>query len=226
MTINVQGLDSDGTNRQTSIDRYPDTCPIRHVSLQPNFILASFQQSTTNCQIVFRCTTYNCGKLFIGTYSQVIPGLHSLVGTEPRRPVKRKFPPEISKISSAFVEIYSQAVAAEGYGLDQVVGISLRKSLEFLIKDYAIATDQSEGAEQRIKHTPLGTVINGYIEDKRVKALAQRAVWLGNDETHYVGKWEDKDIKDLKAVVTLTVNAVHNAVLGDSYIEGMPHPSA
>lgn len=28
----------------------------------------------------------------------------------------------------------------------------------------------------------------------------ERAAWLGNDETHYVRKWPEKDVKDLKSL--------------------------
>ncbi len=33
--------------------------------------------------------------------------------------------------------------------------------------------------------------------------MAERAAWLGNDETHYQRKWTDKDISDLKTVISL-----------------------
>lgn len=35
--------------------------------------------------------------------------------------------------------------------------------------------------------------------------MAKGASWLGNDETHYVRKWKDKDISDLKKMIELTV---------------------
>jgi hypothetical protein len=35
--------------------------------------------------------------------------------------------------------------------------------------------------------------------------VAKRAAWLGNDETHYIRKWEDKDLDDLKKLIKLTV---------------------
>jgi len=34
--------------------------------------------------------------------------------------------------------------------------------------------------------------------DTNVKAVANRATWLGNDETHYEKKYEQLDIKHLK----------------------------
>ena len=101
-------------------------------------------------------------------------------------------------------------------------GIGLRKALEFLIKDYAIK-QQPEKSED-IKKTPLGNVIKQYIDDTQVQRLAARATWLGNDETHYVRKWDDKDITHLRALVRLTVNAIDNKIEGDRHIAEMPDP--
>jgi len=49
------------------------------------------------------------------------------------------------------------------------------------------------------------------------KSVAERATWLGNDETHYYRKWENKDISDLKALLRLTINAIENQLLAESY---------
>ena len=38
-----------------------------------------------------------------------------------------------------FVETYSQAIFAEENSLNQLIGIGIRKSLEFLIKDFLIS---------------------------------------------------------------------------------------
>lgn len=31
-------------------------------------------------------------------------------------------------------------------------------------------------------------------------------MWLGNDETHYVRRWEEKDLSDLKRLISMTVS--------------------
>jgi len=71
----------------------------------------------------------------------------------------------------------------------------------------------------------LGNVIKEYIEDQFVQQLAERAVWLGNDETHYERKWNRKDIHDLKELVRLTMNAIENKIEGEKHIESMPSPT-
>jgi hypothetical protein len=105
-------------------------------------------------------------------------------------------------------------------GLDQLVGIGLRKALEFLIKDFAISEHKEK--EDEIKKEWLGKCIELYIADEKVKQCAKRATWLGNDHAHYVKKWEGKDVTDLKLLVTLTVNWIHNHLVTKQFVGDMP----
>ena len=88
-----------------------------------------------------------------------------------------------------------------------------------MIKDFAIA--RNKGKDDKIGEATLGQVIENYVADANIKQCAKRATWLGNDETHYVRKWEDKDINDLKNLVRLTVNWVENVLLSDQYANDM-----
>ena len=45
--------------------------------------------------------------------------------------------------------------------------------------------------------------------------------WLGNDETHYIRRWQDKQINDLKRLIQLTINWIHNTLLPKKYLEDM-----
>ena len=44
----------------------------------------------------------------------------------------------------------------------------------------------------------LGDKIRRYVTDNRIKTLAQRATWLGNDETHVETLHPDRDVSDIK----------------------------
>jgi hypothetical protein len=129
------------------------------------------------------------------------------------------FPDEIRSVSATFVEVFNQAIAAEALGLGQLTGIGLRKALEFLVKDFAIQQKPAERAA--IEQARLGVCINSYIDDPNVRACATRAAWLGNDEAHYLRKWEDRDIDDLKRLIRLTTNWVENVLLTGHYVENM-----
>ncbi len=112
----------------------------------------------------------------------------------------------IQDVSPTFVKIYGQAEAAESQTLNEIAGVGYRRALEFLIKDYLIAHYEDEKSQQEIRGLFLGRCIEKYVKNDSLKLVAKRAVWLGNDETHYVRLWEGKDIKDLKNVIALTVS--------------------
>ena len=88
--------------------------------------------------------------------------------------------------------------------LMEVCGVGYRKALEFLIKDYIIEGKEPDVVEE-IKVSPLARCIDTFVSDPNVKNVSKRAVWLGNDETHYVRKWEEKDVQDLKGLIRLTI---------------------
>lgn len=138
----------------------------------------------------------------------------------PRAPIGAVFPEEVQAVSPTFVEVYNQGVAAEAAGLDQITGIAFRKALEFLAKDFAISQHPTEADE--IKRKTLAKCIEKYLQDPNLRNAAKRATWLGNDETHYVRRWEDKDIEDLKVLIRLTVNWAENVLLTAKYVADMP----
>ena len=60
------------------------------------------------------------------------------------------------------------------------------------------------------------------VADERIKTVAKRAVWLGNDETHYVRKWNNKDVSNLKQLIDLTVRWIENEEETKKLLEDMP----
>ena len=175
-------------------------------------------------QVVFRCTHQQCQELFIATYRGIPRNeggrqIFVFVRTAPWAPRTSTFPSTVSEISPTFVEIYDQAIAAETHDLSQLVGIGLRKALEFLVKDFA--SREAPEKEKEIRDARLAICISKYVSDANVQACSTRAAWLGNDETHYTRKWEDKDINDLKLLVRLTVNWMDNILLTKKYVSEM-----
>jgi hypothetical protein len=117
---------------------------------------------------------------------------------------------------------------AEDNALDQICGPGYRKALEFLVKDYLIGYIYKEDQQKQSDVTKafLGAAIEKYIDQERIKQCAKRAAWLGNDETHYTRKWEDKDIHDLKSLIVMTVNYIDLTIESDRYLKEMPQPAA
>lgn len=120
--------------------------------------------------------------------------------------IPRQFSENINAFSPSFVSIYNQAMEAESRKLHDICGISYRKALEFLVKDFAILTNSEE--KSSIEKSSLSSCIDKYISSHRIKALAKASAWLGNDETHYVRKHPDYDIDDLKAFIDSTVSFI------------------
>lgn len=69
----------------------------------------------------------------------------------------------------------------------------------------------------------LGSCIQDRIVDVKIKEMARRATWLGNDEAHYVRKWHDRDLQDMKIIIRLLVSMVEQEHLYNEYLAGMPN---
>ena len=71
----------------------------------------------------------------------------------------------------------------------------------------------------------LATCIENYVTDPRIKEIAKRATWLGNDETHYQRRWIDKDLSDLKTLIRLTLHWIEAEHLTEEALKSMPAPA-
>ncbi|MGC1476531.1 MAG: hypothetical protein WA804_11835, partial [Terriglobales bacterium] len=171
---------------------------------------------------VFVCPLHSCQHLFIGRYYRQPSGNFYLRQTTPTEPQRYSPPPEVQQISPDFCAIYDQAQKAEQLGWDLVSGPGYRKALEFLVKDYLTSLQTTDAAKKEIAELALMPCIKKYVTDSRMKATAERATWLGNDETHYIRKWDDKDLQDLKKFILLTCFWIQSEHLTSSGIAEMP----
>ncbi len=148
-----------------------------------------------------------CYHSFIASYRCLINLIHvqtgKLISAEPCKFEKHVFNKKIISLSPQFDKIYNQALAAETSGLDEIAGLGYRKSLEFLVKDFAIHQHPSD--EEDIKKQMLSSCIKKYIDNPQIKTLVERSAWIGNDEAHYIRKQEDRDINDMKSFIQATV---------------------
>jgi hypothetical protein len=55
-----------------------------------------------------------------------------------------------------------------------------------------------------------------------LRETAKRAVWLGNDETHYSRRWEGKDLQDLKDLLALVIVTIQSEPLFEALKKDMP----
>jgi hypothetical protein len=229
--IRVRSLN--GAEEVASVDAMPDQCPLCHLSVTPmdQGVSISFESGGWPCvERLLRCPNRKCHRLFIARYfrSQTQSAMYFLRSCVPVEVKSIAQSETISKVSPDFCSIYEEAYKAEQYGLLLVAGPGYRKALEFLIKDYIIGrlteTDAAKLAVEKAKveKTLLGTCVKDYVQSEQIKEIAKRAAWLGNDETHYVRKWEDKDLKDLKKLITLTLHWIEVETLTLEVIADMP----
>jgi len=214
----IEVLAEDG-KKAVEVNGFPDTCPICHLGVDPRFQWGYLFSNQRFIEAIFQCPRRECRHLFIAYY--ISPGnmLYTIYKIEPHTPVPREFNKLIVSISSSFVNIFNQASQAEELSMSEIAGPGYRKALEFLIKDYAISTNP--GVAEIIKKIQLAQVISDYVTATNIKTTAKRAAWLGNDETHYYRKWEDKDINDLKLLIELTVRWIESEELTRQYEKDM-----
>ncbi len=197
----------------------PDHCPFCHRSIKP-VVVHGYARSRQEFDVYMHCPTQSCNRTFVAYYKY-----HSISGmtysdlTSSGNLVGREFSAEISSVSKDFIHIYNQAYEAEQLDLDQICGVGYRKALEFLIKDYCIKKNPSN--KEGVENLLLGKVIEQFVNDDKIKNVAKRAAWLGNDETHYIKKWEGKSLIDLKKLIDLTLHWIEAEILTESITEEM-----
>mgnify|MGYP004704466627 CR=1 FL=1 len=104
-----------------------------------------------------------------------------------------------------FVQIYNQAAQTESLGLLEIAGPGYRKSLEILIKDYAIKKFPDKSGLIISPTYTLSQCIKDYIDVERIKNPSIAASWLGNDATHYTKRHIDQDLKELKQYIETVI---------------------
>ena len=207
-TINIPAIGG-GTHR---VDQATIECPYCHSNIVPEYL------AYHNYTVFAECPNTKCRKHLVLLEQ---PSYNFVEVQKGYSPSSKVFSDTINTISAEFQTIYNEAFYAEQLGLNQICGVGYRKSLEFLIKDYLISNTEDEAVKERIKNKFLSNCIQEDIVDNNIKNVAKRAVWLGNDETHYVRKWADKDVSNLKHLIDLTVRWIENEVETKKIIDEM-----
>ena len=205
-----------GYTSRENVESIAVECPFCHTKVTPEYLFL-------HEDVIFAlCPNSHCNMHFI--LNSDYDGFSHI--QQNAVPKQKQFSEIIKGISPVFVDIFNQSFHAEQVNLDQICGVGYRKALEFLIKDYLLNCISKENKEQieEIKTKKLGRCISEYVSNDKIKAVAQRAVWLGNDETHYVRKWTEKDVSHLKGLIDLTVRWIESEVETQQLLKDMPDP--
>lgn len=181
-------------------------CPMCKSKISPIYLSNYYETNDLTFSLFCKCPS--CHKTFVTLFNNesnetALKGssisFSDIEYCAPNSISTKTFDEKISKLSPNFVETFNQALSAECYNLNQIAGMGYRKALEFLIKDYCILKNPDD--KESILKMFLGNCIDSYIVDSKIKSLTKISVWLGNDETHYIRKFQDKDINDLKRYI-------------------------
>lgn len=206
---------------QVTVDRRPDICPICQTRITPNLIAGgpSGRIYGSNLTVVFVCPNESCREYFLG-YFDKRGNVYNFHNCRPSEPVLPPMPDFVRRISQNYGDMFTECLKAEASGLKQLAGVGYRKALEFLIKDYLISRRPQD--RDAIENRPLASCIEAYVTDGNVRDVAKRAIWLANDETHYQRSWQDKDLRDLKAVLELVLRWIETEYLTEELLKTMP----
>lgn len=203
----------------------PNICPHCHVVNKPSQItsLPTKDSDDTECNIsIWECANVQCNKLFVVIYKLKgdSPEFFRFLNGLPKGP---DWPKPIADLKhsnvdskSRFIKTYLQSLQAESYGLDELAGMGYRKSIEYLVKDWAI--QQNPEKIQDIESSWLGSVIKKYYEGD-LKEILERATWLGNDQSHYNKLFKEFDIEVLKELIDLIMVELDRQYKKAHYIE-------
>ncbi|MEI4802011.1 hypothetical protein WAZ07_11865 [Bacillus sp. FJAT-51639] len=194
------------------LDTHIRKCPkCKHAIVPEELNNTIFRDKNTgSLKLSFTYLCSNCFDTFICQYMFVY-GINkghinpaTLQYIEPKGLTEEIFSDIIEDISPEFIDFYNQSLNAEQMNLKAISGPGYRKSLEFLIKDFAIKNYPEK--KDIIEKTPLARCIDDYIDNQTIKDVAKAAAWLGNDQTHYKQKHNDKNLEGLKLFIKLTIS--------------------
>ena len=204
--LKVKSYDSD---HEVAVSFDPPTeCPLCHTASDPVFVsgyVINKDEYNTFLYVTFLCL--RCKKAFISMYHLHGGSTCTFISTYPRTSKHISFQEQINALSPSFVVICNQAAFAESHNLNEISGIGYRKALEFLIKDYAIHIHPEKSDD--IKKDFLSNVIKKYVDDEKIRTIAERATWIGNDETHYIRIFDGYDVGTMKEFILAVVSMIH-----------------
>lgn len=210
MKTRIPVVHLNGSHETMEDVRLSPSCPCCGVSLLPvNLFSVCIDRDDEEDNIIYILNyCNNCSECFISKhlYDEEIGAGYFFDSNAPMKASACNFSDSISELSPDFVSIYRQASTADSLGLNLICGIGYRKSLEFLIKDYAIRKNPS--SREEILSSPLMSCIKKYIKEEQLISLACASTWLGNDETHYIRKHPDYGIKQLKIFINAFVTFI------------------
>ncbi len=224
-TTIVRPFSADGSDHNANCNINTEEsleCPFCFTQIEVQPLRGVMWNKNNKLQLFLKCK--KCNECFIGnTHYNQSDNIYNIVSLSKGNHKIRPFQEEIKELSLNFIKIYGESEFAEQENLKEICGVGYRKALEFLIKDYLIKKFPEK--EKEVKKKLLGNCIDEMIDNPKIKEISKRATWLGNDEAHYLKKWEGKDLDDLKKLIEITINFIVMEIESDRYLAEMNTPN-
>lgn len=219
-----------GSHSTTFIAENPNICPHCHVANEPALQSKSYDKQVDKLLSIWRCNYNKCKKMFAVSHissdsNRFIIDRH--LNGLPKGPI---WPEPIlnlkdgktigseSEEESKFIKTYLQSLESETHGLDEISGMGYRKAIEYLVKDWAIASNPDKKDE--ILSQWMSAVIKEHYNGD-LKEILDRATWLGNDQTHYNKLFEEYNLSHLKELISLIMVELDREFKKKHYIESI-----
>lgn len=90
--------------------------------------------------------------------------------------------------------------------MNDLAGMGYRKSLEYLVKDYAIT--ELKKPEQEVSKKKLYNAIEEYLPNNMLINAADVVRILGNDKTHFQEKFQEYDVEVIKEYLDILIDQI------------------
>lgn len=190
----------------------PNECPHCHNNIMPEIIhLEHGRDNSQKPILLVRCTV--CNKYYALEFDVKFEAGQRIAYVQPywyEPRVNVQLPNQIDEIIPEFRDIYEQAEIANEIGLDWIAGMGYRRALEFLVKKYLVY--KYPDSNKDFLALTLNQAIKE-IDDEKLQKTAKFSSYLGNDESHILVKFEDKDIDDLKLLINKLTNDIASDII-------------
>lgn len=156
-----------------------------------------------------------CDKNLAALYAYESDGAHykiDLIFTYPTTS-EVHLPESLLQISPDFVKLYKDSTFAYEHNLNSLAAMGFRKSLEVLIKDYAI--NVLKKPKDEVIKKKLIDAISDYMPMEELIKTADVVRILGNDHTHYYQKYSQYDIEVLIKYLGIFIQLIETKYLID-----------
>ncbi|MBR5529291.1 MAG: DUF4145 domain-containing protein [Oscillospiraceae bacterium] len=154
--------------------------------------------------VMYECTS--CKKKYVVVYHLDLAHKKAeFIGFHPSR-IANYSNDLLTNVSTRFVDSYNQALRAEIAGDIELAAIGYRKTLEILIKDYAI--NELNEDREKVVSCNLINAISDYLGEQSLVKTADVVRILGNDYTHYERKYPEHDFALLKTYLDIFIKMV------------------